>query len=125
MRRWLEVLAVIDVRAAQETERSRKRHERMARVLKAAGIHVHVWREGELPSVLARAQRDGRRWPGRTPRRPPSRTPSRPMPLIPVADIAEILADGDRAAMETDLDASMEPVPSAFFDEFETAASPR
>ena len=45
------VLAVIDVRPAQESERSRKRHERMARVLRAAGIQVHEWREGQLPSV--------------------------------------------------------------------------
>ena len=45
------VLAVIDVRAAQETERSRKRHERLGRVLKAAGIQVLAWREGELPSL--------------------------------------------------------------------------
>ena len=45
------VLAVIDVRAAQETERSRRRHERMARVLRAARIPVHEWREGQMPSV--------------------------------------------------------------------------
>ena len=118
-----KVLAVIDVRTVQETERSRKRHERMARVLKAAGIHVHVWREGELPSVshvrTAMAALAGATPPASKP------TPSRPMPLIPVADITEILADGDRAALEVDLDASMEPVPSGFFEEFETAASPR
>jgi hypothetical protein len=47
------VLAVIDVRAVQESERSRRRHERMARVLKAAGIRVHVWREGALPTLAA------------------------------------------------------------------------
>jgi hypothetical protein len=46
-------------------------------------------------------------------------TPSRPMPLIPVADIAEVLADGDRAALEADFDPRMEPVPSAFFDDLD------
>jgi len=118
-----KVLAVIDVRTAQETERGRKRHERMARVLKAAGIHVHVWREGELPSV-SHVRSAMAALAGATPAAAKP-TPSRPMPLIPVADISEILADGDRAAMEMDLDASMEPVPSGCFEEFETAASSR
>jgi hypothetical protein len=45
------VLAVVDIRSAEESPRSRRRHERMARVLKAAGIRVHVWREGDLPSA--------------------------------------------------------------------------
>jgi hypothetical protein len=47
------------------------------------------------------------------------------MPLIPVADIAQVLADGDRAALEAELDATMEPVPSGFFDDFEPAPSAR
>ena len=44
------VLAVIDVRAEDESARSRNRHERLGRVLRAAGIRVHVWREGHLPT---------------------------------------------------------------------------
>jgi hypothetical protein len=44
-------LAVIDIRATNETERSRRRHERLGRVLRAAGVHVIVWREGQLPSA--------------------------------------------------------------------------
>jgi hypothetical protein len=47
------------------------------------------------------------------------------MPLIPVAEMSEILAEGDRAALEAAMDASMEPVPSGFFEDFEPAASPR
>ncbi|HSQ72610.1 MAG TPA: DUF2726 domain-containing protein [Rubrivivax sp.] len=118
-----KVLAVIDVRATQETERSRKRHERMSRVLKAAGIHVHVWREGEMPSVShVRSAMAALAGAAPAPSKP---TPSRPMPLIPVADISEILAEGDRAAMDVDLDPSMEPVPSGFFEDFETAPSAR
>ena len=35
------------------------------------------------------------------------------MPLIPVADIEEVLADGDLASYDT----GMEPVPSGFYDE--------
>jgi hypothetical protein len=116
-----KVLAVIDVRAAQETERSRWRHERMGRVLRAAGIQVYVWREGELPSLshvrsslaaLASAAAQA-----------PRPATSRPMPLIPVAEISEILAEGDRAALQAEIDASMEPVPSAFFEDLEPAAA--
>ena len=118
-----KVLAVIDIRAPQESDRSRRRHERLARVLRSAGIHVFDWREGEFPSatevrhIMARlvgAKIDPAK----------AATTSRPMPLIPVAEMAEILADGDRAAMETSLDPSMEPVPSAFFDDALEGASP-
>ena len=42
---------------------------------------------------------------------------SRPMPLIPVAEMEEILAEGDAALAHND--AVMEPVPSTFYDEFD------
>ena len=45
------VLAVIDIRNEHESERSRRRHERMARVLRAARIPVYEWREGQLPTA--------------------------------------------------------------------------
>jgi hypothetical protein len=104
------VLAVIDIRSAEETARSRRRHDRLARVLKAAGIRVYVWREGKLPSMSEVRNDIG----GALVDNAPRATPSRPMPLIPVPDITEILADGDA------LDHTMEPVPSGFFDEIET-----
>ena len=125
------VLAVIDIRSPQETERSRRRHERMARVLRAAGIQVHTWREGDLPALAevrmamshlvgaAAAATPGARF-----------STSRPMPLIPVAesaemsDISAVLAAGDRAAFEA-ADAAMEPVPSAFLDDFSAAPQRR
>jgi hypothetical protein len=113
------VLAVIDIRPATESERSRRRHERMARVMRAAKIHVHVWREGALPSAAevrtAMAHTIGPATPGM------KSGNSRPMPLIPIAEMSEVLADGDRAAMEGAFDASMEPVPSGFYDEIEPA----
>ncbi|WP_425261683.1 DUF2726 domain-containing protein [Rubrivivax sp. RP6-9] len=105
------VLAVIDIRAPEESSRSRRRHERLARVLKAAGIRVYTWREGDLPSLaevrstmaaeLAPAQAE------------PKTTNSRPMPLIPVADIEEVLAEGDQFSYDT----ALEPVPSGFYEE--------
>jgi hypothetical protein len=110
------VLAVIDIRAPEETPRSRRRHERMTRVLKAAGIQVHTWREGDLPSASEVRSVIGAVLVDNAPRP----TNSRPMPLIPVADIEEILAEGDAI----DFGAGMEPVASAFFDEIETVQTP-
>jgi Protein of unknown function (DUF2726) len=113
------VLAVVDIRPATESERSRKRHERMAKVMRAANIHVHVWREGALPTAAevrtAMAHTMAPAAPGM------KTTNSRPMPLIPVAEMSEVLAEGDRAAMEGAFDPSMEPVPSGFYDEIEPA----
>ena len=116
------VLTVVDVRPATESERSRRRHERMARVLRAANIPVHVWREGALPTPAevrtAMTRVVGTPAPGYKP------TASRPMPLIPVAEMSELLDAGDRAAIEAALDPSMEPVPSGFYDEEIEAATP-
>jgi hypothetical protein len=113
------VLAVIDVRPADQTERSRQRHERMAKVLKAAGIMVQVWNEGQLPTASsvralfgAELERSAAQAVPVSQTRP---TSSRPMPLIPVAEMEELLAEGDLAAQ----DMSMEPVPSAFFDDLD------
>ncbi len=118
-----KVLAVIDIRAPQESERSRRRHERMARVLRAAGIQVFTWCEGQLPHIaevrhaltpLMGPAADGIK---------PGGSQTRPGPLIPVAEMSELLADGDRAALEAALDAAMEPVPSGFYEEPEQATA--
>lgn len=116
------VLAVIDVRANDESSRSRRRHERLARVLQAAGVRVHVWREGRLPTpaeVRTALAHDLLR--GNGPMQPVATT-SRPMPLIPVPEMQELdamLAEGDAAAR----DAEHEPVPSGFFEEMEETGS--
>jgi len=115
------VLAVIDIRPAQRTERSRRRHERTARVLKSAGIEVQVWSEDRLPSATEVRALLGsvlERSSGATARARP--TPSRPMPLIPVPEMEELLLHGDAVAQ----DISFDPVPSAFFDDLEPAAQP-
>jgi hypothetical protein len=109
------VLAVIDIRSPQETDRSRRRHERLARVLKAAGIRVYTWREGELPTLAD--IRNGISADLAPPEPVAGKaTASKPMPLIPVADIEEVLADGDLASY----DAGMEPVPSGFYEDLDS-----
>ncbi len=111
------VLAVVDVRAAQESERSRRRHERLARVLKAAGIGVHVWREGELPTLAAVRSS----FVGAMDAVAPRPAAAAPRPVIPVAEVEELLAAGDRAVFERSPGGSQDPVPSAFFDDMEPA----
>lgn len=122
------VLAVVDIRAAQESDRARRRHERMTRVLRKAGVHVLTWREDDLPTPAevrhAMTAIVGGAAAAAAAAAATRANTSRPMPLIPVAEISEILADGDRAALEAD-DPSMEPVPSAFFEELEIAEDRR
>ena len=111
------VLAVIDIRNANESERSRRRHERMARVLRAARIPVYEWREGHLPTATeARGAFAPLLGPAASGIKP---TVSRPMPLMPLPEMMELLSEGDRAAFEAQNDAAHEPVPSAFMDDLE------
>ncbi len=90
----------------------------MGRVLKAAGITVQVWDEGHLPSaseVRSLLGAELERSAGGPSQ--PKAVSSRPMPLIPVAEMEELLMHGDQAAQDT----SYEPVPSAFFDDMDMA----
>ena len=48
-----QVVAVVELQPPQASERSRKRMARIARTLKAAQIPLHVWSDGNLPSVDA------------------------------------------------------------------------
>jgi hypothetical protein len=108
------VLAVIDVRPAQQSARARQRHERMSRVLRAAHINVLTWSEASLPSVaevrtqMAPLLQDGAQGAMNL-------GGSRPMPLIPVAEMEEVLARGDALAQ----DVAMEPVSSTLFDDLD------
>jgi len=114
------VLAVIDVRPAQQSARARQRHERMSRVLRAAHINVLTWSEASLPTVsevrtqmaplLQDAPRGAMALNG---------SGSRPMPLLPVAEMEEILAHGDALAHDT----AMEPVSSTLFDDLDALPS--
>jgi hypothetical protein len=107
------VLAVVDIRAQEENQRSRRRHERLGRVLKAAGVRVYTWREGAFPSLSEVRSVLGGELAPTVAQASPKSTLSRPAPLIPVGDIEEALAEGDQLAY----DAAMEPVPSAFFED--------
>jgi hypothetical protein len=113
------VLAVVDIRVPQESDRSRRRHERLTRVLRAAGIRVVTWREGALPPLADVRVTMARELYGPLASSEPKR--ARSQPGIPLPDIAQVLAEGDRAAAN---DALQEPVPSGFYDEAETIPGP-
>ena len=110
-------VAAIEIRTAEESERSAARHRRLVEVMRAAGVVVHEWNEDDLPSIAevrdlfaaGAASKDG-----------PAKIDAVGRRLIPVAEISEVLADGDA----TDY-GQLEPVPSAFYDEQDDARAVR
>lgn len=148
-----QVRAVIDIRPAVPTIGSERRHERMVRMLKAAGIATIVWREDAIPEanearamllpVLTGSFRDGSSLAQAAKRHAPAivvpvpaaaagaaaarpamdaGVPDAPgrMNMIPVAEIAELLDEGDAG-----FDEATEPVPSAMFDDLEPVPGQR
>lgn len=103
-------VAAIEVRTAEESQRSAKRHQRLIEVLRAAGITVYEWNEDELPSIAEVRELFAAKASGKE----SARIDERGRRLLPVPEIAEVLAEGDA----TDY-GQLEPVPSAFYDEQE------
>jgi len=111
------VIAAIDVRAPDESSRSRERHERLGHVLEAAGIAVQVWNAHSLPTVshvrmvFAPLLGDLKLAEQAAPQqRIESSAPA----------LQELLAVGDA----TDY-GQLDPVSSGFFDDLEAAQAPR
>ncbi len=116
-----QVIAVVDIRApeAQENERTKQRHTRMDRVLEAAEIPLHVWREDNLPTATA-ARNAILNLPVDTPMEPatePAHAPSRPAAIPSTAP-----ADPNRGAVV--VEAERDPPPSTWFDDLDSAAVP-
>jgi Protein of unknown function (DUF2726) len=121
-----QVIAVVDVQAPTErsSERARKRLNRMARVLKAAQIPLHVWTEGALPSIeAARAtllpkppEAALSAAPAGSAETPPSPTTAS-KPLSPFEDF-------DRDSSSDEIIEALEPPPSTWFDEFNSGPTP-
>jgi hypothetical protein len=102
-------VAAIEIRTAEESERSAQRHQRLMEVLRAAGVVVYEWNEDDLPSIAE--VRDLFAANG-VDRDTPTKIDAVGRRLIPVAEISEVLAEGDA----TDY-GQLEPVPSAFYDD--------
>ncbi|CAN5331038.1 hypothetical protein BH11PSE9_BH11PSE9_13610 [soil metagenome] len=123
-----QVLAVVDVQApaALSSERARKRLNRMARSLKAAGIPLHVWTENALPSVEAVRET--------VLPKPVVKEPlSNPMPLAsPSPAPAQNARDSgpspfdetNRDSTQDELIEMREPPPSTWFDDLDSGPTP-
>jgi len=118
-----EVLAVINVQppAGSESERARKRLNRMARVLKAAGIPMHVWTDNALPSVEAAREMVMPKAPAAAaaPAAPSPVADTRVRPSRPTP-----FDDADRDSMQDERIEMREPPPSTWFDEFNSGPAP-
>jgi hypothetical protein len=113
------VIAAVEVRSPDQTPRSIARHQRLAEVLQAAGIKVHVWRDTELPSIAA--VRELFKGKGDAAASDGSEIDLGGRHMIPVPEIQEFLMEGD--TLEYNL--ANEPVPSGFFDDLDAAAAGR
>ena len=117
------VIGAVSLQSAQETEGAARRRARMARVMKAAGIKVFVWREQAIPT--AQAARDQITQRTGVPDRegaPADLTASRserptriaagtlPVPEV-VADVADDLPRHD-------------PPPTTWFDDLDSGPTP-
>jgi hypothetical protein len=106
-----EVLAAVEIHSPRDSSRSRQRHERMARVLKAAGIRVVTWMEGSVPGPeAARAQ---------VLPEPPAAPQKPPLPVL-----GERLPSGLPLAETADDQPLRDPPASTWFDDFESGPTP-
>lgn len=117
-----EVLAVINVQppAGAESERARKRLNRMARVLKAAGIPMHVWTDNALPSVEAAREMV-------MPKLAAAAVQAAPAPVADTRIRSTQPTPFDDLERDESLDERIEvrePPPSTWFDEFNSGPTP-
>ena len=133
-----QVIAVVNLQApgSATDERSVKRQQRMARVLKSAKIPSFLWMENMLPSAdAARAQILPA--PPPTPEGVPSTVPVPPQPapiaaavptvtskLTPAAPKANPFEDLERDTTQDELIELREPPPSTWFDDLDTGPAP-
>lgn len=121
------VLVAVDIVPPQVSDGARRRHERLQKALRSAGIHVLVWHEQHLPT-LAEVRQTLAPLLGALP--PAAEASSRPMGLDPLAAASASAMAARRAALERQLAAgdvrhalaSDDPVPSGFFEPLPEAA---
>lgn len=120
--RATQVVGVVLVQAPadQTNERQRKRSLRIARSLKAAGIPMHVWTEGALPSLEAVRQTIAPQQ-SQTPQVLVAPSPSSVQPR------ASAPTPFDDSQRDSDLDEFIElnePPPTTWYDEFDSGPTP-
>jgi hypothetical protein len=115
---------VVQAPAGQTSERSRKRLNRMAKVLKAADIPLHVWTEHALPSVDAARETilPGKALPSASlTTSPPAVQPS---PVFERVTVPGGFDDAGRDSSQDEVIEVAEPPPSTWFDEFNSGPTP-
>jgi hypothetical protein len=126
-----QVLAVIEVRRppGKDSERTKKRHDRMDRVLTRAGIKVLVWNEEALPAYssvreqVLGATQEATHAPT-VPVPAAQRAPVEPPTARQVTTLTEVLGD-PAEPLEFDLvHQRAEPTPSTWFDNLESSPVP-
>jgi hypothetical protein len=119
------VIGAVSLQAMQESERAARRRARMARVLKAAGVKVFIWREQAIPDPeKARDQIIQRT--GEIAATPPPATVGTPKTVRPVPvtgsngkiPVPEVLAD------IPDDSPRREPPSSTWFDDLDSGPTP-
>jgi hypothetical protein len=115
------VVAAIDIRSAEDSPRTRKRHARMGEVLRKAGVVVHEWDANALPStgeiraLFASTAMETKALSA------PLQLPmplkgTNPLNALPVPEAIEMLSAGDEAATDV---LRLDPVSSAYFDDLD------
>ncbi len=116
------VIAAVAMRATQESEGAAGRRARAARVLKAAGLKLFVWREESIPTpAAARSQitlitGDLEATPAGGAPKASQPTGGRSSGKIPVADIVAETIDDEGPRRE--------PPPSTWFDDLDSGPMP-
>jgi hypothetical protein len=115
-----QVIAVVDIRAPelQENDRAKQRHARMDRVLKAAEIPLHVWREDALPNAIGARNAILRMAAGASASAPTSPQPRQQTPTT--ASAQESLAVG----VDDDGSEQRDPPSSTWFDDLDSTRAP-
>jgi hypothetical protein len=117
-----QVVAVVDIRApeAQENDRARQRHARMDRVLKAAEIPLHVWREDAIPNATGARNAIL----GMAADAPASATASARAAVTAPTRAPAVGRIPAAAVVEDDGMEQRDPPSSTWFDEIDSAAAP-
>ena len=112
------VIAAVEVRSEGASNRSSERHQRIAQVLERAGIPVHVWTSGALPTVTeVRTMIRG----AEPERESFAASGVGGLHDMPLPEMYELIEEGDRDAM---LAPMADPVSSGFFDDLQTEERP-
>ena len=125
-----QVIAVIELQAPQQSERSRKRLTRITRTLEAAQLPLHIWREDALPSAdAAREVLLSRPAPTATPLKVDT-TAAAASAIAASSTVASAAAarspfeDTDRDSTQDEKIELLEPPPSTWFDDLDSDPLP-